>query len=161
MTSPPVRASAFPRSARAIQTDSLAPGLAILIVLVLVLLAWVLWLVFFKVPFTQTSQSAQITPDALVVADFPPAVAAQIRTGQDAVFIPATDLERLSGRSTPLSATVVEVDTTGQAWLLLTASEELQSQLYPGLTGQVQVVVQERSPLSLILDSVRLNASSS
>ncbi len=156
----PARLSAFPRSTRAIHADSLAPGLAILIIVMLLLLAWLLWLMLFRVPFYQTSQSAHVTPDALVVAVFSPDVLAQIQSGQAALFVPTVEPDGVSAFGGALTATVVEIDPdSGQVWLLLTADRATQSQLYPDLSGQVRVVVREQSPLSLILEAVGMNLS--
>jgi hypothetical protein len=158
MTSPTARTTLFPRSTRAIHADSLAPGLAILIVLMVLLFAWILWLVLFNVPFYQTSQSAQVTPEAMVVADFPLAVLSQIHPGQEALFVPSLEKDGATTTGKTLTARVAEVDTTqGRVWLLLTADRAAQSHLYPGLPGQVQVVVKEQSPLSLIVEAVRMD----
>lgn len=106
----------------------------------------------FKVPFYQTSESAQVTPEALVVANFSADVLPYIQFGQDALFVPGIEADSVAGK--PLTATVVDVDTAqGQVLFVLTADRAAQSQLYPGLSGQVRVVVRKRSPLSLLLES--------
>jgi hypothetical protein len=114
--------------------------------------------VLFKVPFYQTSQSAQVTPEAMVVADFPLAVLSQIHPGQEALFVPSLENDGATTTGETLTARVAEVDTTqGRVWLLLTADRAAQSHLYPGLSGQVQVVVKKQSPLSLIVEAVRMD----
>jgi hypothetical protein len=160
MTQRPAISSTFPRSTRAIHADSLAPGLAILIILLLLMLGGGFWLVLFKVPFYQTSQSAHITPEATIVAEFTPDVLPQIQVGQEAVFVPDSETGSLNETGNPLSATVVEVDPDlGQVWLLLTAERDAQSQLAVGMSGQVRVVVEEQSPLALIVKSVGMDLS--
>lgn len=159
MTRYAASSSAFPRSTRAIHADSLVPGLAILSILVLLLLGWLLWLLLFKIPFYQTSQAAQVTPDALVVADFSPEVLSQISLYQEALFVPAARGEAAASVGT-LAATVVDIDrATGQVWLLLRADDETLRQLAPGLPGQARVVVRERTPLSLIIEAVGMDLS--
>lgn len=156
----PVITSTFPRSTRVIHADSLAPGLAILIILMLLLLAGGLWLVLFSVPFYQTSQSAHVTPDATIVASFSPEVLQQIQTGQEALFVPDAEAGGLTETGNTLNATVVDIDAErGQVWLLLDANRAAHSQLFPGLPGQVHVVVDEQSPLSLIIESVGMDVS--
>lgn len=158
MKRPGTRFAAFPRSSRVLHADSLVPGLATLILLKLVLVAWVLWLVLFQIPFYQISQSAEVTPEAMLVAAFPRDTIAQIQAGQEALFVPAAE----SGlpESHPLRARVVEVDhASGQVWLLLLADRAAQSGFYAGLPGQVHVVVQKRSPLSLVLQAIGMDVS--
>lgn len=159
MTAHPTSSTAFPRSTRALHADSLVPGLAILIILMVLLLGWLLWLLLFQIPFYATSQSARVTPEALVVADFPADVLSQIRPGQEALFVPAArGNPAAQGRA--LTASVVEIDTVQRkVWLLFTADPEAQRQLAPGLRGEARVVVEKRSPLSLILEAVGMDLS--
>lgn len=153
--------SAFPRAARAVHADSLYPGLAILVTLMVLLAGWLLWMVVFKIPFYATSQSARVTPDAMVVASFPGGALAQIQPGQMALFLPDTETSNLPSSSGTLVATVAEVDTRrGRVLLLLPDDPEAHSLLYPGLSGQVHVVVRKQSPLSLIVEAARMGASS-
>lgn len=160
MAERPAITAPFPRSTRAIHADSLAPGLAILATLMVLLLGWLLWLLLFRVPFYQTSQSAEVTPDALVVGTFPLEALPQIQLGQAALFVPGAATGSLAEADNALPATVVEIDpTTGQVWFLLTADRATRSRLPPGVVGQVHVVVHEASPLALILEAAGIRSS--
>lgn len=158
MSKQPAPAAAFPRSTRAIHADSLAPGLAILIILMLVLVGWLLWLVLFKVPFYEISQSAQVTPDATIVAEFSGVALSQIQFGQAARFVPQPEAGTANGQNSAVTATVVDIDTAeGLVWLV--PDRAAQSRLYTGLSGQVFVVIREQSPFSLIIEAVGLHSS--
>lgn len=160
MAQRPALTALFPRSSRAIHADSLAPGLAILVTLMVLLLGWMLWLLFFKVPFYQTSQAAQVTPEALIVADFPRDLLSQIEFGQAALFVPGAATDTPAGSGNALTATVVEVDPEqGQVWLMLTEERTAASRLTAGQPGQVHVVVREASPLVLILEAAGMGSS--
>jgi multidrug resistance efflux pump len=152
MLQPPAIASTFPRASRAIHADSLLPGLAILGLLIILLAGWLLWMLLFTIPFTVTSQSAQVTPDALVVADFPADALTQIEPGQHARFRPDSDGS--------VAATVAEVDTQhGRVWLLLPTDHDTHRRLHPGLAGEVSIVVRRQSPFSLILEAAGMETS--
>lgn len=147
--------ASFSRAMHAIHADSLRPGMAILVVLMVVLIGWSAWLMFARVPFYETSRAATVTPDAVITAVFSPEALKQITSGQTGVFRPTIGGVTLI--TSPIPVTVSVVDTQRQeVWLTLPAHAKLPVGLTAGTMGEAQILVHQRSPLFLIMEAAGL-----
>ncbi|MCW5849173.1 MAG: hypothetical protein KIT87_03740 [Anaerolineae bacterium] len=150
---------AFPRSIRALNHDAGYATLVGLLVGIVLLALWGAWLVLGRIPIYETSRQWQVARDGTLVVTFTTDAIARLRPGQTArVSVePGGDKPRQV-----LTATVIAVAShttsqleAGTARLIVSGAS-----LKAGQSGEVQVVVQERSPWSILLDAInqRLNS---
>jgi hypothetical protein len=145
--------SAFSRTTRSLAADSFRrPALGLLLA-VLLLGAWVAWLLLAQITLYEVSSAARLEADRQVVADFPPSALGHVVPGQPA---------QLRLDSFPwtqygvVPATVVGVAgkvDAGRVQVVLAIQPEATASisLQPGLTGTVEVATERRSPAELIL----------
>lgn len=147
----------FSRTTRAIYADSLQPVLIGLTFLVVLMAGWAGWFFFAKIQLYETSPTARFTKAGVIVADFPAKSLPRLRRGQSAFFYP-------TGEHTPavaIAAVVVSV-TPGveQVQLSPQGDASARAHLLQGVAGRVEVVVDELSPASLVIQAAGLAPAS-
>jgi hypothetical protein len=133
------------------QMETSGRPVALLLVMMVFLSAWLGWLFLAQVPVYAVGDTAVLTSSTQATAQFTPDSLASLQSGQ-------TGLLRLEGFSEAIPATVVEVDQTlvdGRftAQLQLQSSPDLP--LQAGLNGRVEIEVEQVSPFTLLLRTTK------
>ncbi len=150
--------SQFPRSATLIQSRNLRPALIGIIIFIFLVILWGGWFLFAQVSFYETSQSAILSSEGIIVADFPQDALTHIQQGQTALF----KVIDSTGQPQQISATVAIVDRSqNQIKLIPTVDDAtVLGALTHGMPGQVDVIIEQLSPATLILKSAGLRSIS-
>ncbi|NJP04567.1 MAG: hypothetical protein HC837_02500 [Chloroflexaceae bacterium] len=132
------------------------PGLAILVVLIVLLTAWLLWLFLFPIPLYVTSKAAHSTPDAFVIAQFPSDVIEQITIGQQGLFVPENSDTRRA--MSAVDMTVVDIEPEQNTVILMVSDDVFgQHNRISEQPGEVQIAVVYQTPLGFLFESSRIH----
>ena len=104
----------FYRTLSGVQAQHINTSLALLIVTMIVVVAWLLWLFLAPLPVYGTSSSVQIAADGTVTATFPQDAVRDVRSGQEGTLI-LNDEE--AGETPRIAVTISNIDydsTTAQ-----------------------------------------------
>jgi hypothetical protein len=145
--------SSFSRTTRAVYADSLQVVMLGLTFVTVLVVGWILWFFFANIHLYATSQTAQLTREGTIRATFPAASVARIRLGQSAFFYFADQ----DGGVNMMRATVAHIDSDRNEVQLLPHVDAISyPHLQVGEKGQVEVVVEECSPASLVIQAAGL-----
>ncbi len=145
----------FSNSLRSLKADRSRLAMTLVILIILIWVVWGAWFFLARIPFYETSRTAQLTLDGIIIAQFPPESLVQIQTGQPAFF----RLADLPGQSNRIPAVVVEVSVkAGEVQLIPQAGAEIFDYLEfeDGVGGQVEIVVERVSPATLVMRAAGL-----
>lgn len=141
----------FSRTTRALDADGYRLVLIALAVAVLLLLAWGVWFFRAEVGFYQISETARVTEDGTIVAEFPPDASDRIGYGRPALFLP-DDVNSDVPESVPVTVTEVQRRASGLRVILVVAGHTGSGLLLAeGTTGRVQVETDRLTPAQLVL----------
>ncbi len=137
---------------RSLNADSFRPSLAGLLFAMAILGAWAAWFFLARITLYETSQTARVTRDQMIVADFDPEALRRIRRGQLATL----RLDAAAGeQAKAIPAIVLRVADhaqQGQGQVELYALANTDSvPLQEGLTGRVEIKVEHISPATLVM----------
>ena len=126
---------------------------ALLLVMMAFLTAWLGWLFLAQVPVYAVGETAVLTSTTEAIAQFAPNSLTKLQGGQ-------TGLLRLEGFSEAVPAAVVAVDQTlvdGRftAQLRLQPPAEFAIPLQAGLNGRAEIEIEQVSPLTLLLRTTK------
>lgn len=155
--------SSFSRSIVTQQTSTSGRSIGILLIVIVFLGAWFAWLLLGQIPVFLVTDTAEILDANHVVALFPPDALLQIESGQEA-SIRLNDFPIDEYGS--IAATVEQVveqfqDGRTKVELQLTDSTASIIPIQAGLTGQVEIKVDQESPLTLLLRTTGQRLSTS
>lgn len=143
----------FSRSMRSLNTDSFRPSLVGLFFAIVLLTAWAAWFFLARVTLYEISQTARVTKEGMVVADFPPEALGRIRPGQPALLRFGGDVGDQAGTIPAIVANVTNQAREGRVRVELFALVDaaFPGPLQEGLTGQVEIEVEHVSPATLVV----------
>jgi hypothetical protein len=133
------------------QMETSGRPVALLLVMMVFLSAWLGWLFLAQVPVYAVGDTAVLTSSTQATAQFTPDSLASLQSGQ-------TGLLRLEGFSEAIPATVVEVDQTlvdGRFTAQLQLQPPPDLPLQAGLNGRVEIEVEQVSPFTLLLRTTK------
>ena len=145
--------TSFSRSIRTLQTETSGGSTGLLLLVVLLLAAWLAWAVLAQVPMYAMAETAELTSNTQAVAHFPPDALLRIQPGQSGLL-------RLDdfpwGEYGTVQVSVVEVgeelqDGRFQVELRLEPEADSLIPLQSGLTGSVEIEVEQLSPITILL----------
>ncbi len=143
----------FSRTTRAIYADHFQAVILGLTSVTVLMTGWTLWFFFATIELHEISQTAQISRDGAIIAKFPEASMSRIRFGQSALFF----LANQGDEAAAIPATVVNLDPDrGEVQLLPQLDATSYARLQTGGKGRVEVVVDELSPVSLVIRAAGL-----
>lgn len=145
--------ASFSRSIRTMQMETSGKPVALLLVMMAFLTAWLGWLLLAQVPVYAVGETAVLTSSTQASAQFTPDALTNLRSGQ-------TGLLRLEGFSNAIPVTVVEMDQTlvdGRftAQLRLQPSSQSAIPFQAGLNGRVEIEVEQTTPFTLLLRAIK------
>ncbi|MCP4424206.1 MAG: hypothetical protein GY803_06935 [Chloroflexi bacterium] len=147
--------ASFSRSMRMMQSGTSGRSIWALLVVVLFLAVWLAWLVGARVPVYATAENAELTGESQIVAYFAPDALLKVEPGQPALLrLDAFPWEEYGA----VAATVTEVvetlqDGRIQVRLQLNPAADSRIPLQPGLTGSIEIEVEQVAPATMLLQT--------
>jgi hypothetical protein len=145
--------TAFSRSLRSLAADDFRASALGLLLVATLLLAWLAWFLFARVPLYEVSTAARLVSESRAIAEFPPAALARIApsqsahvrfdgfsAGQDAV-IRATVSRVIAGTHGGRVRVLIEIHPATAPAI----------PLQPGLAGTATIEVEQVTPAELVL----------
>ncbi|MBN1486787.1 MAG: hypothetical protein JW981_04045 [Anaerolineae bacterium] len=143
----------FSRSMRSLQADSSRPTLFGMGLAAILMAAWLAWFFLGNITIYESSQSAKVTPDGYIIAQFSPESLAKIKQGQYALLrINGTPSEDAYTRLAVVTDTYPAIpEKEGQVKLFILLDEVTPVPPPAGTTGQVDIEVEYISPALLVM----------
>lgn len=139
----------FSRSMRSLNIDSFQASRVGLILGSLLVMALIVWFLFARVTLYAVSQEVGFNPDGHFIAKFPKEEMARVQVGQGALvrIFPGADQPPLV-----VPGIVFDIPLDSQEAEILVMTGDLpESGISQNATGQVEVEVEQISPLALVL----------
>ncbi len=143
-------AISFSRSMRSLHSDSFRPSLAALSIAIVLVAAWLVWLVFASITIYESSQDWQLQRDGSLLVRFPEKTIARLHPGQTAILALQADPNQPPQQ---LKAIVADIPSRTQNHLAAdTVKVTLLSNALPkdAAGGEIKIAVESVSPLTLI-----------
>lgn len=141
---------------RSLNADSFRPSLAGMFFAMAFLGAWAAWFFLARITLYETSQTARVTQDQTIVADFEAEALGRIRRGQLATLRLNGNVGEQAQAIPAIVLRVADQAQEGQGQVELYALVNADSvPLQDGLTGRVEIKVEHISPATLILRASR------
>lgn len=139
----------FSRSMRSLHSDSFRPSLVTLIIVSVLVAAWLAWLVFAPITLYATSSDWQSQRDGSLIVRLPQEAIARVRPGQTAIV----EIQNNANPS-PQQFPAIVADTPSRTQNRLEPDTVrvtlLSDKLSKDATGQIKIVIEKVSPLTLI-----------
>lgn len=147
--------TSFSRSIKTLQADTSGGSLAAIILVMILLVGWLGWAFLARVPVYEVTETAVLLNATQVEANFPPDALLRLKPGQPAL-LRLDDFAWDTYGLVPATVTGINPvlqDGRLQVHLQLKPDPDSPIPLQAGLTGRVEIKVDQKSPAALLLET--------